>query len=345
MEIGNMIRKYRLEKNMTQAEVAARLGITAPVVNKWEKSHTMPDITLLSPIARLLDISLDVLLSHTRELSDEEANRLILSAHDRLKKPEPFESVFVWAKEQLRLYPNSAFLSLYMAGMLQSHLQTHPEEAIDEYTPFLFNCYQHALESENEGIRSSAADALYYHFMQNKEFDRAEAYLTYFSKENPERKRKEAAIYQNTGRKDEALRMYEELLYAGYQSIHSTFYDIYHLALKDEDYGKAHHMADKMKRIAQLFELGEYHEVSSGLELAILEQDRDSFFHIMQRLLCNVESIAGFTRSSLYSHMAFQQPREEYYDEVRRSLLDCLKEDQCAFAHDDARFAALFETY
>lgn len=37
MNIGTVIRTYRKEKNMTQEEMANRLGVTAPAVNKWEK--------------------------------------------------------------------------------------------------------------------------------------------------------------------------------------------------------------------------------------------------------------------------------------------------------------------
>ena len=37
MQIGEIIRKYRKEKNMTQEEMANRLGVTAPAVNKWER--------------------------------------------------------------------------------------------------------------------------------------------------------------------------------------------------------------------------------------------------------------------------------------------------------------------
>lgn len=37
MKIGETIRKYRKEQNITQEEMAERLGVTAPAVNKWEK--------------------------------------------------------------------------------------------------------------------------------------------------------------------------------------------------------------------------------------------------------------------------------------------------------------------
>lgn len=69
MKLGEVIRKYRKIKNMTQEEMANRLGVTAPAVNKWENGNSFPDITLLSPIARLLDISLDTLLSFQEELT------------------------------------------------------------------------------------------------------------------------------------------------------------------------------------------------------------------------------------------------------------------------------------
>lgn len=36
MNIGNVIKKYRKELGYTQEEMANRLGVTTPAVNKWE---------------------------------------------------------------------------------------------------------------------------------------------------------------------------------------------------------------------------------------------------------------------------------------------------------------------
>ena len=36
MNIGNVIKKYRKESGFTQEEMATRLGVTTPAVNKWE---------------------------------------------------------------------------------------------------------------------------------------------------------------------------------------------------------------------------------------------------------------------------------------------------------------------
>ena len=77
MDIGVVIKKYRKEAGMTQEEMANRLGVTTPAVNKWENSNSKPDIELLAPIARLFDISLDTLLSFHEYLSDTEIEEII----------------------------------------------------------------------------------------------------------------------------------------------------------------------------------------------------------------------------------------------------------------------------
>ncbi len=65
------------KKGLTQEKMANRLGVTAPAVNKWESGASMPDIALLAPIARLLDISLDELLSFNQSLSDFEVANIL----------------------------------------------------------------------------------------------------------------------------------------------------------------------------------------------------------------------------------------------------------------------------
>lgn len=62
MKTGEVIRMYRKNRNLTQEEMASRLGVTAPAVNKWENNVSLPDITLLAPIARLLETTPDTLV-------------------------------------------------------------------------------------------------------------------------------------------------------------------------------------------------------------------------------------------------------------------------------------------
>ena len=105
MNIGDVIRKYRKEAGLTQEEMASRLGVTTPAVNKWVNKNSNPDIELLAPIARLLHISLDTLLSFHEELTPVEIEELIREM-DRRFDLEGFEKVYVWAAEKVKEYPN-----------------------------------------------------------------------------------------------------------------------------------------------------------------------------------------------------------------------------------------------
>ena len=344
MQIGNVIRKYRKDKNFTQDEMAKRLGVTAPAVNKWENGNTLPDVSLLSPIARLLNISTDVLLSHEKELSDAEANRIVEEANARIKA-EPFDEVFQWMKQCLEEYPNCHYLTLWMARMLDSQRLMLGIPDAEKYDSYILSCYKRVLDSDNEGIKSGAAEALYYFYFNNEQYEQAENYLAYFSQENPERKRKKGMIYSKTGRNNEAHKAYEELLYAGYQSLNMTMQNIHVLLLEEIDYDKAHMIVDKIQKLARLFEFGEFHEISPALELAILEKNVEKTLLIMERMLANLESISAFTKSPLYSHMDFKEVREEYLSEIREDLIKGFRDEETyPYLKENPRWIKLLES-
>ena len=114
MSLGNVIRKYRKIRNLTQEEMAGRLGVTAPAVNKWENEKFLSGYYPPGAIARLLGISLDTLLSFREELTAEEITGMIREADQKLKN-EPYEEVLQWAKKKLEEYPNCEELILNFA--------------------------------------------------------------------------------------------------------------------------------------------------------------------------------------------------------------------------------------
>lgn len=327
MHIGETIRKYRKEKNMTQDEVAKRIGVTAPAVNKWEKGNTMPDISLLSPLARLFGISVDELLTHEEELPNIEANRIAQEVYEKLKT-EDYNTAFLWAKEQVEKYPNSMTLLLWTTQMLDSYRITEEMTIASEYDDYIKQCYTRVLESGDETVKSNAVDALFYFHMNKNEYDEAERCLAYFSGENPERKRKQAWVYSKQGKTEEAYKMYEELLYAAYQNVSQTFNGIYMLAMEEKDMETAHMVKDKMSNLAQLFEMGVYHEVSNGLELAVIEKDVEKTLYIVKNMLENTESIMGFTKAPLYKHMAFRENDDAYIQQVQEDIFEGFRDEK-----------------
>lgn len=59
---GKFIAKKRKDLNMTQNELAEKLHITDKAVSKWERGLSFPDISILIPLAEILNISLYDLL-------------------------------------------------------------------------------------------------------------------------------------------------------------------------------------------------------------------------------------------------------------------------------------------
>lgn len=60
---GAVIRRLREGKKMTQEELAERVCVSSKAVSKWETGQGFPDISLLEPLAKALDISVIELLS------------------------------------------------------------------------------------------------------------------------------------------------------------------------------------------------------------------------------------------------------------------------------------------
>jgi transcriptional regulator with XRE-family HTH domain len=81
---GHLVRSAREAAGLSQADLAARLGTTQPVVSRWERGHDEPRLSTLVRIARVCDLRLEV------RLTDEDVDRaqirqqLALSPEQRL---------------------------------------------------------------------------------------------------------------------------------------------------------------------------------------------------------------------------------------------------------------------
>jgi len=63
ISIGSRIRLLRRQNHFTQEALAERLHVSSQAVSKWENDLSYPDITLLTPLSRLLGVTTDALLS------------------------------------------------------------------------------------------------------------------------------------------------------------------------------------------------------------------------------------------------------------------------------------------
>lgn len=64
LNVSAFIRQKRKELNLTQGELAEKLGVTKASVSKWELAQSYPDLQLLPVIAEIFNCTVDELLGY-----------------------------------------------------------------------------------------------------------------------------------------------------------------------------------------------------------------------------------------------------------------------------------------
>jgi len=80
MKLGNLILKYRKQKNLSQEELAKEIGVTRQTISKWELNETSPDLKQAAKLAEIFDIDFNKIINI---IKDEETEKEILK--DRIK--------------------------------------------------------------------------------------------------------------------------------------------------------------------------------------------------------------------------------------------------------------------
>ena len=295
MDIGVVIKKYRKEAGMTQEEMANRLGVTTPAVNKWENSNSKPDIELLAPIARLLDISLDTLLSFHEKLSDTEIEEIIRKM-DRMFSEEGYEKTYEWALRLIKEYPNCNMLIWQTAVMLDARRITDKCTNQEKYDKQINAWYELALHDENEEIQHHAADSLFGFYLRKKDYTKAEKY--------------------------------ENIIFSGFSTLNFVLSTMAGLALRENDIGYARFLSGKVQAVAHTLEMGKYNEYSPMLDIVCAGKDVEGTYKVVKHLLDNVGTMYDFRKSGLYKHMKFRDIDEAILDGVKEKLLEGFRKEE-----------------
>ena len=103
--IGENIRRFRREKDITQEMLADRLHISAQAVSKWERGECLPDVTLIVPMAAYLGVSADDLLGVNEAVLRERLagfEQLRLESIRKLAKTDGSPAAFAEQKREIR---------------------------------------------------------------------------------------------------------------------------------------------------------------------------------------------------------------------------------------------------
>ena len=100
IKIGRFIAVRRKRANLTQLQLADRLGVTDKAVSKWERGITMPDTSIMLELCDILGISVNELLSGEKinmENNNQKNEQLLLDMAKELEKKNKTIWSSMWA--------------------------------------------------------------------------------------------------------------------------------------------------------------------------------------------------------------------------------------------------------
>lgn len=95
---GKFIYELRKENNLTQKELADKLGVTDKAVSRWENGKNYPDIEIMQSISDIFEISVSELLEGKRLEKDElviQSNKKMVNEIKKTKKLKSLIAVFI----------------------------------------------------------------------------------------------------------------------------------------------------------------------------------------------------------------------------------------------------------
>lgn len=105
-DIGSKIQAARLEKNMTQEQVAGLLEVSRQTISNWENAKSYPDIVSVIKMSECYDVSLDYLLKGEQKMNTyydylEESTNVVKSNTKRNKTVTILSYLMIWTVSML----------------------------------------------------------------------------------------------------------------------------------------------------------------------------------------------------------------------------------------------------
>lgn len=117
LKLGENLKKFRLQRELTQEQLADVLGVSAQAVSRWENGTTYPDITLLPTIVSYFEITLDELMGMENWRSEEQLKELLGQLEENGSKGLIYENILL-LRDAVKTYPTNYELQFRLVNQL-----------------------------------------------------------------------------------------------------------------------------------------------------------------------------------------------------------------------------------
>ncbi len=332
INIGSVIQKLRKVKGLTQEQVADAIGISKAAVSKWESGNTYPDITLLGPLARLLDTNINELLEFNSKLTEKEVNNITGICEQEFLKGDYF-AAYEYCEKELKKYPNVAELKLIIASLYWRYtiLLRDDEEVSKSMIKRACEVLEEASESSNTDVREASFQILATLYIMMEDYDSA---LKTAERLNPKANDTMfllATIYSNKGEDDASKKLYQQLLLQNIQTATMVLQSLSRFAEKKSNMEDAEFYLETIIKLDTLFEVQDDGE-ACALQMAELyarNHNEDKAIEMLKRYVNFVHSIIedgskGLSSSRFFNNMEFKSSRDETSEFLKQHLAEAI---------------------
>ncbi len=344
MRIGEVIRKCRKEENLTQEQVANYLNISAPAVNKWENGISYPDITLLSPLARILKIDVNTLLAFNEELTATEVNKLGREVSEMVSK-DGYQKAFERGSDLIKKYSSCDELILRISSILRLFLVTSKVDEKDKYERKIIAWMELAAVGSNEKAASMAKISLAAIYRDREEYEKAQEILDKIPEFelDIEKKIQQALILESSEKIEEAYGVCEDILFKDALETTGALFLIIRMLVKENKFSEAEEYTERVKKLVEAFDLGEYQKYSFDLYLAKEKHDKEKTIELIINMINEADSM-DHLKSRLYRHRKWKSLKGWSKDKYESLAKMRIKKDKTLdFVKNDPRIKFLLE--
>jgi len=164
INIGENLKRFRLQKELTQEELSAVLGVSPQAISRWENNSSYPDITVLPSIAIFYNTTIDELIGMDEICKTENINKIHHNVHLMMRENKIDETIAM-LKEALKFHPNSFLLDL-ASTLAQKSNQNNDITLIEE----AISLFERALQGDRSMKSKSTivVNLVFLHLKMNK---------------------------------------------------------------------------------------------------------------------------------------------------------------------------------
>ncbi len=310
MPMNLVIQKKRKELGFTQEQVAEYLNVSIPAVSKWETGSTTPDISLLTPLARLLKTDLNTLFCFREDMSQQEIGYFCKEVA-AIAQTEGIASAFQAAEQKVHEYPHNETLlhclTLQLDGLLC--MSGLPDEEILPYNAVLVKWYRQLAESHDSKISNSANFMRASRSIRNGDYEKAQEILNLMpDKEDlmnsmADKRMLQVNLYLRQGETERAIKELQNALLMALSKVEMLLYKLIDAELTDGRMQTAKNIAEKTSQMAILFDLWEYHSLVAPLQIAGAEKNASECICLLRQMLAALCKPWDISHSPLFCHI------------------------------------------